>query len=351
MKNLVKTIILFFFIGMVACEPNNTIAPIPPTDGAVIEPEVGGPDQPNQVFVDLSKATATAIPRSTWDLGFSNGAGFNVILNYSTYMVARATDQTDLAMVSSNLVTDDFKAAMVVAPEGNIDWIDNPDGDLNDTAIAPISADENENMVYVINRGQTENGEAFDERGFLKVKITRSGDNYLVTYGNIDDTSFKTLTVAKNDKYNFTFINFDNGEVLVEPEKTSWDIAFSTTSNYFFDHATNTTVPYRYKDVVITNRDNIKITAIEVTDVVNYNDYTKADVNSMDLENNRMAIGSSWRLFEFDTFSYQINPNIFYVVEDTEGNLYKLMFNRMYCIAADCAGERGYPEFTYELLK
>ena len=51
------------------------------------------------------------------------------------------------------------------------------------------------------------------------------------------------------------------------------------------------------------------------------------------------------------TFSYAVNPDIFYVVEDIDGNLYKLAFTRMYCVAAECAGERGYPEFTYELLK
>ena len=89
---------------------------------------------------------------------------------------------------------------------------------------------------------------------------------------------------------------------------------------------------------------------MEVTDLVNYAGFTVADVASLDLQDSRFGIGSSWRLFEFSTFSYVVNPDIFYVIEDTDGNRYKMAFTRMNCIQAECAGERGYPEFVYELL-
>ncbi len=352
MKNLFKsTLVLLIMGGMLACDPNDTIAPIPPSDGDLIEPNVGGPDQPNQVFIDLSKSTVVEVPRNTWDLGFANDGNFSVIINYSTYMVARATDQTDLTKVTSNLVTPEYKAQMVVAPEGSIDWIDNPNGELTETAIASISATNNDNLVYVINRGQIENGDSFTERGFLKIKITRSGDDYVVTYGNIDDTTFETITVAKNDTHNFTYVNIDAGIVTIEPEKSLWDIAFTTSSNYFFDHATSTTVPYRFKDIVITNKGNIKISTVEIAEGVTYDDFGVTDATGLELQDDRFGIGTSWRNFEFATFQYAVNPDVFYVIEDTEGNSYKLAFTRMYCVSAECAGERGYPEFKYELLK
>lgn len=351
MKNLLKSLIILLIIGVVACEPNDLIPPITANDGATIEPTVGGPDQPNQVYIDLSTSASSVVPRKTWDFGFANDGNFRVILNYSTYMVARPTDQIDLEMVSSNLVTPEYMAEMVVAPEGSIDWIDNPNGDLNETAIEAISVTDSENMVYVINRGQTENDDAFNERGFIKIKVTRSGDDYVITYGDIDATTFTSATITKNSKYNFTFLSLETGIVTIEPEKALWDFAFTTTSNYFFDFATETTVPYQFKDVVITNKGNIKISAIETSNVVNYADFTLNDASSLTLEDNRFGIGTSWRNFEFATFTYVINSDIFYVIEDTDGNYYKLAFTRMLCIEASCAGERGYPEFTYELLK
>ena len=350
MKNYRINIMLLLLIGVLACEPNELISPIPPTEAATIEPLVGGPDQPNQVFIDLSKSNTTVVPRTTWDLGFSNDGDFRVILNYSTYMVARPTSETDLTMVTSSLVTDDFKAEMVVAPEGSINWIDNPNGDLNETAIAEISTNDDENLIYVINRGHTEAGEQFNERGFIKIKVTRTNNEYVVTYGGIDATSFTTINISKDQNLNFTFLNFDNGLVDVEPDKTLWDIAFTTSSNYFFDHATSTTVPYQFKDIAITNKGNVKVSAIEVTTEINFDNFTLSDVAGIELEDSRFGIGSSWRLFEFATFSYVLNTEIFYVIEDTEGNYYKLVFSRMYCIESGCAGERGYPEFSYQLL-
>ena len=341
MKNFLKLTIMLLVFVVVACDPNDTIEPIPPSDGDIIEPNVGGPDQPNQVFIDLSTAIATTVPRTSWDLGFYNGDDFKVIINYSAYMVARPTELTDLSEVSSNLVTDEYKAITVVAPEGNIEWIDNPNGDLNETAIATISLSDGENLVYIINRGQTEKDGILDERGFIKLKVTREGQNYIVSFGDIDAISFSSATISKNASYNYTFFNFDDGIVNVEPEKNLWDFALTTTSNYFFDHENNVMVPYRFKDFTISNYGNVKLASVEVTDVVNFEEFTMGDVASLTLEDNRLGIGSSWRLFEFATYSYIINPDIFYVIEDTEGNYYKLMFTRMYCIASECAGERG----------
>ncbi len=351
MRTLSKTIILSLLFGFFACEPNDSIEPTPPSDGDVIEAEVGGPDQPNQVFIDLSTGIATVVNKDNWDLGFSTDGDFKVILNYAAHVVARPTEATNLNDVTSELVTEDYKAVTVVAPEGNIEWIDNPDGNMAETAIATIDANADNNVVYVINRGQLESNGELVERGFLKAKITREGGSFVVTYGDINDTTYETVTVAKDDKYNFVFFSFDDGVVTIEPEKNLWDLEMTTTSNYFFDRENNVMVPYKFKDYSILNYGRTKVANIEVTETVNYADFTLEDAQALRLENNRLGIGGTWRKFDFASFSYTINPDIFYVIEDTEGNLYKLAFTRMLCAEAACAGERGYPEFTYELLK
>lgn len=47
-----------------------------PSLGAILQPAVGGPNQPNQVYVDLSTSKSDAIPRGSWDFGFSTGAEY-----------------------------------------------------------------------------------------------------------------------------------------------------------------------------------------------------------------------------------------------------------------------------------
>ena len=305
MKTLTKIFTLLLVVGIMACEPNDTVAPTPPSDGDVIEANVGGPDQPNQVFIDLSTGVTTVKDKDNWDLGFTTNDKFNVILNYAAHVVARPTDETSLDNVTSELVTEDYKAVTTVAPEGNIEWIDNPDGNLAEAAIDAIDANGDNNIVYVINRGQIEVEGTLVERGFLKMKITREGANFVVTYGEIDATTYETVTIAKDDKYNFTFFSFDDGVVSIEPEKNLWDLEMTTTSNYFFDRDNMVMVPYKFKDYSIVNYGHTKVASIDVVENVTYDGFTYDDAQSLTLENNRLGIGGSWRKFDFATFLIQ----------------------------------------------
>ena len=47
-----------------------------PSVGAVVQPTVGGANQPNQVYLDLSSEEFTAVNRASWDFGFSTGSDF-----------------------------------------------------------------------------------------------------------------------------------------------------------------------------------------------------------------------------------------------------------------------------------
>ena len=232
----------------------------------------------------------------------------------------------------------------------NIDWIDDPSGNLSLGAIGSISSTDNDNVVFVIDRGYVENGQTPMDRGSVKARVIREGENYSISYGDIDDSSFTTLTIPKDPNYNFIFFSFDNGIVNVEPEKTNWDISM-TTSTLPAEFGPGVYVSYNYKDISLSNHNNVKISSVEVTDIINYNDFTLAEANALILENNRMGIGTSWRTLVSREAGYILNSDIFYVIEDPSGNLYKLKFTRMFCISGDCAGERGYPEFTYELMK
>ncbi len=313
----------------------------PTSAGAILAAEVGGPAQPNQVFINLSTQTMTAIDKNSWDLAFSSGTNFRVALNYAAYAMARVTDQTDLAQIDDALVTETYKNEMV-GGQVNTEYMDDPTGDLTKTAIAEISATEANNMVYVINRGQLDT-DTDNERGFVKIRITQSGSDYVITYGDINDADgFTSVTVAKSTDNDFTYFSFDDGVVDVAP--ANWDFAMTTFLNEF--PSGGDVYSYKYKDFSLTNDSYVKIAAVEVTDMLTYENYSSADLANTTLENNRLGIGSSWRSFDFASFTYAINDAIFYIIEDTDGNNYKLKFTKM----LNDQGDRGYPEFVYELL-
>lgn len=315
----------------------------PTSAGAIIAPEVGGPTQPNQVFIDLSGQTSKVVAKDTWDLAFSSGSDFRVALNYATYAMARVTDQTDLAQISDNLVTDTYKNEMV-GGQVNTQYMDDPSGDLTKTAIAEISDTDADNMVYVINRGQTD-ADTDNERGFVKVRITKSGSDYIITYGDINDVdNFTSVTVSKSASNDFTYFSFDDGVVEVTPDNANWDFAMTTFLNEF--PSGDDVYSYKYPDFSITNYGNVKIAKVDVTDDLTYDSYSSTDLANTTLENNRLGIGSSWRSFDFGSFSYAVNSTVFYIIEDTDGNAYKLKFTKM----LNDQGDRGYPEFVYELL-
>src|SRR5690606_37622585 len=71
-------------------------------EGAAVSPEVGGPNQGNQVYVDLSTNTTTAIQRDSWDLGFYSGSDFRVIINGSIGMATAQLSTSDIDAVSSS---------------------------------------------------------------------------------------------------------------------------------------------------------------------------------------------------------------------------------------------------------
>src|SRR5699024_8999730 len=106
--------------------------------GSSIKPEVGGPNEPNQVYVSLKSERQTVVRRDSWDLGFYSGDQFRVILNGSLKMFAGAIEATDIDAVNE----DDFdtlKPKMALLSSGSDQFVDDPSGDINKTAIGEIS--------------------------------------------------------------------------------------------------------------------------------------------------------------------------------------------------------------------
>lgn len=331
-----------------------------PSVGAVVQPTVGGANQPNQVYLDLSSEEFTAVNRASWDFGFSTGADFRVVINGSLKMAVKKLETSDITLTQ---VSDDAVAVGAGTNPSSNGYCDNPTGILAGngngigTAIAEISANDADNKVYLVNLGfavstttptvgsVSIDGEA---RSWKKVRILRNGNGYKIQYADLASATFQEKTISKNDDYNFTFFSLTTGTtVQVEPKKDKWDLNFTTFTNYV---NFGTEVTYGYSDFIVSNmKGGTKVYQVLVADGGTYENFTLANV----VENNftvsatdQRIIGSNWRNGGGPSSLPSVRTDRFYVIKDVVGNYYKIRFLAM----TNDAGVRGNPVVEYAIL-
>lgn len=317
--------------------------------GGSIQPEVGGPNEGNQVYVDLSSNTTTVVQRDSWDLGFYGGVNFRVAINGSIYMATAALSQTNIDAVSqADVASLQTQVAVGTFNPQNAEYVDAPNGSILETAINEISENDAENPVYLVNLGYEVGTNtpttgsvaiAGDARGWKKIRVLRDGNNYVLQYADLNDTAHQEVTISKNSNYNFTFFSFNTNNIVnVEPQKQKWDICFSVFTNVL-----NGAGSYGFSDFVFHNRKGDTQTyLVDENEGISYENFSFNNINENNLLDDQTTIGSSWR----SVFSGSVHDDKFYIIKDPNGNYYKLKFLAL----TNPNGERGYPEFTYALL-
>ncbi len=306
-----------------------------------------GSNYANMVFVDFSNNAAVAADRKSWNLGFRSGSDFRVVLNHAYQSVASATDKTDITQVTE---ADAEGIDLNFSPgDGLLTNVDDWTGDLTKTAIAEISANDNNNKVYFV---ASESTKATVSEWF-KVKITRNGDGYKLQYAKINETNIKTLEVPKKEDYNFTFVSLENNAIVdVEPKALNWDIQWGYST---YNSGLNT--PYWFQDFIVLNtiagaeaaqilvfEADGETAASEATTIARFDAFGEGDLSGVTFLKTRDAIGSNWR----STIGSGIRRDRFYLVKDPLGNIYKVRFVKM---GVGDTGERGKPEIDYKLVK
>jgi len=317
--------------------------------GAVLLPEVGGPNQGNQVFVDLSTEEITKGRRDSWDLGFHGGDASRVTINGSLYMAVKQLDATDIDAVTLASVQQ-YQSSVAVGTFDpvNENYIDHPNGHLDQTAIAEVSDGPENNKVYLVNMGYEVGSTmppvgsvavAGNPRGWKKIRILKEGDGYLLQYADLSSATHEEVAISKNAAYNFTFFSLATKSVVaVEPEKTKWDLCFTVFTNTI-DGAGS----YGYSDFVLSNlKAGVKLYRVS-TSVKAFADYKFSDVDEASFVNDQRVIGADWR----DVFTGGAFTDRYYVLKDIDNNFYKI---RMLGFLND-SGVRGYPKFEYQLLQ
>lgn len=358
-QNLILALCLSAFIFSSCSSDDDASGPIEIIiEGATIAPNVGGPNEPNQVYVDLSSNTTTVVRRDSWDLGFYAGSDFRVVLNGSVYMAAAQLEATDIdAVNASTAEVLELQPQVSVGTYEDISgtFIDAPEGNISGTAIAQISKTDSENSVYLVNLGDNvgtgtpaigSTEVSGTKRGWKKIRILRNGEGYKLQYADLDATTHKEVEISKKEGFEFTFFSFNTNSIVdVEPNKTDWDLNFTVFTNIIPGYGA-----YGYADFVVNNsKSNVKAYMIndEVANALNYDNYALTNVDTSKFTDDQRSIGASWRNGGGPDTLPTLKDNVFYIIKDADGNLYKLKFLAL----TNEAGERGYPQFIYSLLQ
>ncbi|MDM1043787.1 HmuY family protein [Myroides sp. 1354] len=327
--------------------------------GGIMTPNVGGPTQPNQVYVDLGGKAMYEVKRNTWDLAFDSGSEFRVRLNGSVYMAAGIIQGAgSIDDVREDNTIRDMKNVVKIGTfdPANLAYIDDPSGDPNKTAIQAISDNDANNKVYLINMGFDPGEDAVEpgsvlvtgkERGWKKVRILKREGGYLLQYADINDSTHKEVMIPKSAGFNFTFYSFNTNRIVqVEPSKTKWDLNFTVFTNKV-DQGGDPKGSYGYSDFIVQNSyGGVKAykVIIPAGDKNFYKAYNLQSVEENLLSSDFTTIGGTWREVANAKVLYK---NVFYVIKDAKGHYYKMrmldFFNEK--------GDRGYPKFEYSLLR
>ncbi|NNC86226.1 MAG: hypothetical protein HKN75_09100 [Bacteroidia bacterium] len=361
MKRLNSLLLLILSVAFISScsDDDGDNTPTQAVTGTIVQPGVGGPTQPNQVYFDFSSQMQSNLGRASWHLGFYSGAENRVVLNPSIEMLAYATTEDDITAVNATdtmglaeKLSLDAIFTSITSPmqpawlADAINWVDNPNGDLTETAIDEVMAVTTDNKVYIINSGKDANGM---EGVWYKIKVDQEPNGYSLQVALIDDMNATTYSISKEADYNFAFFSFTDGLVTIEPKKTDWDIAFTT----FTDYANfGFNVPYFYQDYVIQNRTGVEVVQLTFNTseemIAAYEAFTINGTSGMNFDSDMNIIGSNWREVatpQPGTVTGVLSDRMF-IVKDAIGDYYKVVFTDM----LSNGGERGYPEFVFTKL-
>ncbi|AWH84381.1 hypothetical protein HYN59_04290 [Flavobacterium album] len=345
------------FLVLISCgDDDSNIAPIEQISGGTIfgtaeHPlNIGGPNQPNQVYIDLSSEETKEVARNSWDLGFYCGDDFRVVINGSMKMAVKPLETTDISLPQE----EDSSVAVGTFDATNMNYIDHPNGQLAQTAFGNLATSEAAAKVYLVNLGSQVpttmpdpgvSNVAGDPRGWKKVKVWKDGSGYKLQYADLEASTATEVSITKNAAYNHIFFSLTTGATVhAEPEKDKWDMNFTTFTNEVFQ-GTQSFGAYFFSDyVVINSKAGVKAVMIQ-GDSAAFDAFSINALNTGDFafSSDQRAIGANWR----NVLPVQVYNDVFFVLQDSDGNYYKIKFLSM--LSAD--GHRGFPVFRYALLQ
>jgi hypothetical protein len=268
----------------------------------------------NRVFINFDKQTAVAFDRNNWDLGFYTGQeDYRVVLNSTTGMLAQRLNKHDMNDVTS-ADTIGLAATLNFGSGTTYRNIDNPNGDLKQTAVTAISEKLEENKVYIINRRQAVGNPVTG--AWKKIRILRNATGgYTLQHADIAATTYTSVNITKDEAYYFNYISFENGPVIAEPKKEEWDIVW-TSSTISLNKPEQTPEPYFLSQAL---HQNLHTRSAMGPSNIDYFTFSDSDVPNLSFNTYKTISDLSW------ISMLRIN-NDYRIIRTSRNTLYKFRF-------------------------
>jgi hypothetical protein len=324
-----KNLILLSSIWLVflySCEKKDKPIKLPPRgDGQVLQVDMGE-DYDYQFFISLKHQKVVHISRSDmWDIAFQNGTDqHGVFLNGGKGMAAYKTSKTNFA---------DVHAADTLISKDKWTY-DAPNGSIDSTAIGDWYPKSN---VYLIR--MNESGSKIRKLQIIEVDPLQ----YVIAVSDLQSTVPFSVTILKNQKFNFTYFSFDQLKTVpnVEPEKTSWDLQ---ATRYHVTFYNETPVLHYMVTGLLTNPYN---TAAYKDSVLEYANLDKQTAESLVSYNDRNVIGFDWKNYDLNMGVYTVVKKYNYLIRNQDNLYFKLRFLDFY----SSSGVKGSPKFEFNQLQ
>lgn len=148
----------------------------------------------------------------------------------------------------------------------------------------------------------------------LFIEKRQSSDNtFHIKYADLDGTDEKTDIINAGSHLDKNMIHYSIANkvtVVHEPLASDWDLMFTK----YYDES----IPYIVTGV-LSNND------IEVAEMVDA-DVSSDDYMAGDYSKVLNTIGSDWKSFNMESFTYVVAENLVYFAKDKEDNYYKIVF-------------------------
>ena len=153
------------------------------------------------------------------------------------------------------------------------------------------------------------------EQNYFKVLVEKKDYGvFHYRYASLDNSFDTTIVVNVPDYLNksYAYLNMDN-HILQdrEPNHSEWDLLFTKYS---------TDLVFAYYPVTgVVSNEGVEVA--EIKELPNNASYTAQDFNA-----SKIVIGSDWKTFDQNTFSYLLQDTLTYFVRIENGDVYKLDF-------------------------
>jgi hypothetical protein len=288
-----------------------------------------GEEYDKQIYFSLTNGQVASNNYKDWDIALTTGA-----------------DNPELWMNGGKQVliypagTDNYAAVTSKDGIANNAWLyDHPSGLSGKSGLGILKEGNHLGEVLVVDGG---------EGIYFKMQVLEAtATTYKIKTGPLEAGVGSEITLNKDEDYNYVYYSFSSGIVRPEPPKKDWDIQFTRYRHVYYDFNPDGSDMLYILNGALTNPYKTK-SGEDTTKGYDFNTFSAAEAQNFSLFPDKDIIGFDWKIADISSSPvvYTVNAKKVYVVQDQNGQLWKLHFVGFY----DSNNKKGSPQFEYQKL-